>query len=261
MKKRGKWQSLVGLLGSALFIYFIFFLEEGQKKQVFEQLEQHWPIIFIILISFSILGFIYSLYSRRRRREDLKEFGAGMGFFSSPKGDYPAFLKKIKWSGLFGGSGLVKASPRNVRNLMQGNIDSAAVAIFDRVIFKGDPDAIGREELTTVVLFESTQLSLPCFLLRPEGILHKIGTALVDTDIDFDEFPKFSRQYLLRGPEEQVRNVFNSNVLSYFDNDPGWTLEGFETQLLVYRDKERVASKEDFQEFVQQARMIFQLFQ
>jgi hypothetical protein len=181
-----------------------------------------------------------------------------MEFFTLPEGDYSAFLKKIKWSGLFGGSGLVKASPSNVRHLMQGNIDSADIAIFDRVIGGGPA---GDEELTTVVLFESTQLSLPYFLLRPEGILHKMGSAFGDQDIDFEEFPKFSRQYLLRGPEEQVRNVFNSNVLSYFDNDLGWTLEGFETQLLVYRDTERVASKEEFQEFVQQARMIYQLFQ
>jgi hypothetical protein len=258
MKKRGKWQSLVGLLGPALFIYFIFFLEEELKTQVFEQLKQYGPIIIFGVI---VLSSIYGFYSRRKRKEDLKEFGTGMGFFSSPKGDYPAFLKKIKWSGLFGGSGLVKASPRNVRYLMQGNIDSAEVAIFDRVIISGGGEGGGSEELTTVVLFESTQLSLPYFLLRPEGILGKMGSAFGDPDIDFEEFPKFSRQYLLRGTEEQVRIVFNSNVLSYFDNDPGWTLEGFETQLLVYRNKESAASKEEFQEFVQQARMIFQLFQ
>jgi hypothetical protein len=242
MKKRGKWQSLVGLLGPALFIYFIFFLEEELKTQVFEQLKQYGPIIIFGVI---VLSSIYGFYSRRKRKEDLKEFGTGMGFFSSPKGDYPAFLKKIKWSG----------------HLMQGNIDSAEVAIFDRVIISGGGEGGGSEELTTVVLFESTQLSLPYFLLRPEGILGKMGSAFGDPDIDFEEFPKFSRQYLLRGTEEQVRIVFNSNVLSYFDNDPGWTLEGFETQLLVYRNKESAASKEEFQEFVQQARMIFQLFQ
>jgi hypothetical protein len=254
MKKRGKWQSLVGLLYAAFFIYYAFFLEGEQAKQLF-------PIIFGVIVFLSIISFIYSLYSRRRRKGDLKEFGAGMGLFSSPEGDYSAFLKKLKWSGLFGGSGLVKASPSNVGHLMQGNIDSADVAIFDRVIISGGGEGGGSEELTTVVLFESTQLSLPYFLLRPEGILHKMGSAFGDQDIDFEEFPKFSRQYLLRGPEEQVRNVFNSNVLSYFDNDLGWTLEGFETQLLVYRDTERVASKEEFQEFVQQARMIYQLFQ
>lgn len=250
MKKRGKWQFFVGLLVAALFIYYNFFLERELWALLF------YPICgVIVLLSFK--DSIYGFYSRRRRKDDLKGFGAGMRFFTSPAADHSAFLKKIKWSGLFGGSGLVKASPRDVRHLMQGNIDSADVAIFDRVMGGGQSE----EVLTTVVLFESTLLSLPYFLLRPEGIFDKVESAFGDQDIDFEGFPNFSRQYLLRGQEEQVRNVFNSNVLSYFDNDPGWTLEGFETQLLVYRNKERVASKEDFQEFEQQARMIFQLFQ
>jgi len=250
MKKRGKWLSLVGLLYVALFIYWDFFMEPELSARLF------YPICGVIVF-LSIIGAIYGFYSSRRRKEDLKGFVAGMGFFTSPAADHSAFLKKIKWSGLFGGSGLVKASPRSVRHLMQGNIDSADVAIFDRVTGGGQSE----EVLTTVVLFESTLLSLPYFLLRREGIFDKVESAFGDQDIDFEGFPNFSRQYLLRGQEEQVRNVFNSNVLSYFDNDPGWTLEGFETQLLVYRNKESVASKEEFQEFVQQARMIFQLFQ
>jgi hypothetical protein len=250
MKKIGKWQYLVGLPCSALFIYWFYFMEREQAKRL-------TPIIVGVMVFLSIIGSIYGFYSSRRRKEDLKGFGAGMGFFTSPAGDHSAVLKKIKWSGLFGGSGLVKASPSNVRHLMQKNIESADVAIFDRVTGGGQSE----EVLTTVVLFESTLLSLPYFLLRPEGMFDKVESAFGDQDIDFEGFPNFSRQYLLRGQEEQVRNVFNSNVLSYFDNDPGWTLEGFETQLLVYRNKERVASKEDFQEFEQQARMIFRLFQ
>ena len=250
MKQRGIWRYLVGLVWTALFIYFVFFLEKEQPKRLF-------PIIFIVIAFVSIISFSYSIYSRRRRKEDLKEFGAGMGLFSSPEGDYPAFSKKIKWSNLLEWSGFKESEPKKIRHLMQGNIDAADIAIFDRVIRHEK----GEEDLVTVVLFESDQLSLPSFLLHPKGILDKIGTALGDTDIDFGEFAKFSRQYLLRGPEEQVRNVFNSNVLSYFDNDPGWTLEGFGTQLLVYRVGRKVASKEEFQEFLQQARMIFQLFQ
>ena len=250
MKKRGKWQSLVGLLCAALFTYWAFFMEQELRARLLYPI---WGVIVFL----SIIGSIYGFYSRRRWKEDLKGFGAGMGFFTPPEVDDSAFLKKLKWSGLFGGSGLMKASPRNVRHLMQGNIDSADVAIFDRVMGGGQSE----EVLTTVVLFESTLLSLPYFLLRPEGVFDKVESAFGDQDIDFEGFSKFSRQYLLRGQEDQIREVFNSNVLAYFDNYPGWTLEGFETQLLVYRDKERVASQEEFQEFVQQARMIFQLFQ
>jgi hypothetical protein len=248
MKQR-KWQYLVGLLCFALFNYFIFFADIEQRKW----LGSKWQIIIIVGILWFIIG---SIYFRRRRKGDLKEFGAGMGLFSSPQEDYPAFSKKIDWSNLLAWSPIKESRFPKIRHLMQGNIDVADVAIFDRVITQK-----GGEDLVTAVLFESDQLSLPSFLLCPEGVLDKMASALGDQDIDFDEFPKFSRQYLLRGPEEQVRNVFNSNVLSYFDNDPGWTLEGFGTQLLVYRVGKRVASKEEFQEFQQRARMIFQLFQ
>jgi hypothetical protein len=177
------------------------------------------------------------------------------GFSVSPKEDYPAFSKNIKWSRIWQSSGW-QSDPSRIKHLMQGNIDSVEVAIFDHLISSGE----GGQVFETAVLFESEKLSLPYFCLRPEGILQKIGSAFGDPDIDFSEFPKFSSQYLLQGAEEEVRKVFNSNVLSYFENHLGWTLEGFGAQLLVYLKKQSIASKEDFQELLQYARTIFQLF-
>ena len=241
-----------GLVGIAFAIAFTI-----MKKEQREWLLSKSTAIIVITVSFGIIGFIYYLYSRHRRKEDFKEFGEGMGLSSAAKEDYPAFSKKIKWSNLLEWSGFRESEPKKIRHLMQGNIDLADVAIFDRVITRHEAE----EDLVSAVLFESNQLSLPVFIMCPKGILDKMPSALADKGIDFDEFSKFSRQYLLRGPEEHVRNVFNSNILSYFDNDPGWTVEGFGTQLLVYRVGKKVASREEFQQFVQQARMIFQLFQ
>ena len=125
-KRRGIWRYLGGLLGIAIVIAFLVMAKE-QREWLLDNLGTMYAGISCF---FGIIVCIYIVYSRSERKEYLIELGAGMGLFASPKEDYPAFSKKIKWSMLLAWSGLRESEPKKIRYLMQGHIDVADVAIF-----------------------------------------------------------------------------------------------------------------------------------
>src|SRR5690242_5069549 len=54
----------------------------------------------------------------------------------------------------------------------------------------------------TVYFRYSKALALPHFIMVPERWYHRIGTYFGMQDIDFVQYPTFSRNYLLRGEDE-----------------------------------------------------------
>jgi hypothetical protein len=58
---------------------------------------------------------------------------------------------------------------------------------------------------------------------------------------DFDRFPSFSSSYLLRGESEPaVRELFTDNLLMFFENRRGLSVEGGDDWLIVYLSRRRV---------------------
>ena len=75
--------------------------------------------------------------------------------------------------------------------------------------------------------------------MRPEKKFHQIYDL---QDIDFSSHSKFSNDYLLQGnPEESVRNLFNEQLLDFFESKPGLSVEGGANQMLFYRLNERIS--------------------
>ncbi|MBK92358.1 MAG: hypothetical protein CME27_07925, partial [Gemmatimonadetes bacterium] len=104
----------------------------------------------------------------------------------------------------------------------------------------GKLQKIGRLPEQTVIWFRSPQLSLPSFVMRPEHVFHKIGSAFGYQDIDFESnrtAADFSKKYLLRGEDEHaIRSLFKDNVLSFFATHSGKpVLEGRGDRLILYR--------------------------
>ena len=122
---------------------------------------------------------------------------------------------------------------------MRGNSGDAYVTIMDYQFTTGG----GKNSSTfrqTVIVFESDELQLPSFSLRPENFFHKIGSAFGYQDIDFDSFPEFSKNYLLRGINEQaVRDTFNYDILSYCERQKNLCLEGVDKRLIYYQSGKR----------------------
>ena len=94
----------------------------------------------------------------------------------------------------------------------------------------------------TVFFVQSKKLELPQFLLKPENFFHKIDNYLgLQQDIDFEQFPEFSDQYLLQGEEEDlVRKEMSDEVLKFFTIEKDWCLEGLNYFLIFYPKKGQI---------------------
>jgi hypothetical protein len=118
---------------------------------------------------------------------------------------------------------------------MYGEASGVKAAVFDYVYVIG----YGKNRQThtqSVAYLEPSYLNLPHFSLRPEGFMLKIFTAFGYQDIDFGQRPEFSKQYILRGPDEQaIRRTFNDGLLSFFENYSGTSTDGGGNQLFVFR--------------------------
>jgi hypothetical protein len=122
----------------------------------------------------------------------------------------------------------------------------------------------GRLPAQTVIWFRSPQLSLPSFVMRPEHVVHKIGSAFGYQDIDFDSnrtAADFSKKYLLRGADEHaIRSLFKNDVLDFFATHPGKpVLEGRGDRLILYRPGQLIRP-ENISVFLEEGLEVFRLF-
>jgi hypothetical protein len=88
----------------------------------------------------------------------------------------------------------------------------------------------------TVYFRYSKCLALPHFVMVPEKWFHRIGTYFGMQDIDFVQYPTFSKNYLLRGEDEDyIRYHFdNPEMVRYFDNQDLYSLEGMNYLMILY---------------------------
>ena len=204
----------------------------------------------VILIG-GILAFF--IFKDRKRTEALGFTAEEMGFAFSPKVDR-MFLSAMPEFHLFS-----RGRSKRVSNLMEGTFGGANALVFDYRFTTGG----GKNSHTyrqTVICFELQNTLLPSFSLRPEGVLHKIGSRLGYQDIDFENYPEFSASYLLRGSDEEaVRNVFTESILAFYEMSSRLCTEGNGDRMLFYRQSKRVRP-EELQMFLEEALEALSLF-
>ena len=111
----------------------------------------------------------------------------------------------------------------------------------------------------TVFFVQSHKLGLPVFYMRPETVFHRIGAYLGMQDIDFEEYPRFSNNYTLRGDDEDfIRSTANPSFLHFFSIEKNWFLEGVNYYLIFYRKGKRLKPKE-IKEFYTKGLEIYKL--
>lgn len=113
----------------------------------------------------------------------------------------------------------------------------------------------------TVIMMHSPALNLPAFILKPETLLAKAVQLFGGSDIDFAEWPKFSKMYLLRGMDEAlIRQAFTPAVIQHCEQQSRKIcLEGAGDGLLFYRPGRRV-KPDEVGAFVKDALQIRELF-
>ena len=114
----------------------------------------------------------------------------------------------------------------------------------------------------TIFYLHSEELNLPKFFMKPEHFFHKIGDFLgTHKDIDFVEYPEFSKQYYLKGEREnEVRSAFNDDILHFFAVEKNWSLEGLNSTLIFYR-KDKRQKPEIIRDFYKKGILIYKMLQ
>ncbi|NJN60076.1 MAG: hypothetical protein HC879_22660 [Leptolyngbyaceae cyanobacterium SL_5_9] len=196
-----------------------------------------FPLILFFLVLAAVV-IVFSFYFEQRRTKQLGAIATELNleFYENGNGRVMGFVQDFQ---LFS-----KGRNRRVKNLMQGQVKDAFVAIFDYRYVTGR----GKHSHTydqTVILLRSKQLQVPKFSLHPENFFHKMGNFLGYHDIDFANYPEFSNRYLLRGENETlIHKAFHSEVIAFYENSRGISTEASDSRLIFYRAMSKVPPEE-----------------
>lgn len=121
-------------------------------------------------------------------------------------------------------------------NVLSKYADVGKIDIADMTLIQGSRQA-GSETHVTVVHISEIDLPIPDFALEPESFGTKFSELLGGKDIDFAEFPEFSRKYYLRSSENEVsiRSFFNESVVRFLENREEIHIECHKHRLLIYK--------------------------
>lgn len=132
---------------------------------------------------------------------------------------------------------------RYEENAITGEIHSYPFSVADILIEEGA--GLTKKEYTiSQMLIVDSKNQIPVFTLEREGFFDQ----LVDVgfkDIDFEEYPVFSKHYLLKGPnEEAIRAFMKKELIEYFEKNKGYHVECKNGMILIYKDKKMVSPTE-----------------
>jgi hypothetical protein len=197
------------------------------------------PILLIVLgiavvVALVVFSILYAKKKAAERTRAMQQAAAMLGWAFSAEASFE-MIPGLERHRLFS-----QGHSKKTYNMMYGMVDGARAAIFDYTYTVGH----GKHQQTfnqSVVYFQSERLSLPFFSLRPEGLGHKLISALGYQDIDFGNRPLFSSKYLLRGEDEQaIRQTFHDAVLTYYENNLKLCTDGGGNEIFFYQQQRRI---------------------
>jgi hypothetical protein len=212
-------------------------------------------ILFLVILVLAVgIGVGAYYHSQRKRTRALQEVAGLVGVAFTTEGK-ETFIENLKKFPLF----RIDWATKTV-NVLQGNEGDTEISIFDyrylgRVSGKfAAVQSIGTSLMgsfgsgrlkevsdvvyeQTVLLLKDERLALPAFALRPEGLEDKLDEKVFGhQDVDFESHPLFSKKYRLQGADEDgVRDLFDENLLSYFEDKEGLWVEGNGKEIIVYK--------------------------
>ena len=187
-----------------------------------------------------------ALYLQKKRSDKIEAAARALGF------TFRRWATKED-KALIVGSHLAKAGyARSVHNVLQAS-DPAELTmfLFDYSYAIGHIKDHDRSIGQTIIRMHSPLLRLPPFSISPENTFSEIGKFFGDSDISFSEVPEFSRTYLLRGPDEAaVRQLFNSSIIQFFEQERDLTVEAAGDLMFLYRYN-KIVKAEEMETFVE----------
>lgn len=173
---------------------------------------------------------------RKKRAETLRVRAPGLGLeYLGNAPDADPVLAELGTFALF-----MRGVRRYVENRLRGSRDGYDLVLFDYGYTASSDDT---STWRTVVRVTSPSLRLPDFTLAPKTLLEDLGEAFGVIDpVDFEGHPRFSQDYVLRGPDpEAIRGAVGERALGYLAVHRDWSVESRDGRLIVYRENDKVA--------------------
>ena len=232
--------NIVAIIGVVVFILCLFF--SASSMVLMETIN---PLIFAILftliffVSFVafIIAFVAIILADRKeqemRRQDLQNLAQTKGWTYYPTPKQMNFLIEIKRK--LGISSLATHPlEAKTQNLLTGKAKNSDIAIFDQVYHIGTGKNRKRIEVTFFV-FMIKNANFPVFCCESEDFWNKVSDMFSKHDIDFHNYPLFSKKYLLYGRNElAIRQLFRGDVLLEYQNSTEFTTIGVGKYLIFY---------------------------
>ena len=159
-----------------------------------------------------------------------------------------ASQKHLKKLHLWGFKLLLKGDNEEVTKFMFKKENDLDLFIFEykfQGIFDGPTNA-GTITFSyqQAIFFEFERSQEISFNLYPEGVIEKAKQSLLVNDIDFDDYPTFSKAYALYGEnQEGIRKLFTKPLLEFFENNKGYSVEYRKGGILIHKKGDSPYSK------------------
>jgi hypothetical protein len=193
-------------------------------------------LLMLLLIIVIVGGFIWLvIWMGKKRTQELQTIAQELKLQFFPRGDarIAPLLANLEF--------FHYGTNCKVTNLMHGRIargsKSVTVAIFDYQFMVGRNRSytgisIGEDSAEisssndddteffsqTVIVLHDETIDAPRFKLRPENFMDKMGNIVGIRDINFPDFPVFSKRYRLDSDRvNEVRDLFQPNLLKFYE--------------------------------------------
>ncbi|MFH2138047.1 MAG: hypothetical protein ABII88_06015 [Candidatus Omnitrophota bacterium] len=183
---------------------------------------------------------VYLIFTRhdKKRAEEIKKSADLLNFtFASQQQELLNALSDFKLFGI--------GYSRKALNVLHGENENIEWTVFDYQYSLSS----GRRSVTytqTVAYTEIAGLSIPKFFIEAESFLHRLGDMIDQGDVNFEEFPVFSKKYILKADDEAaIRKFFTPEIIKFFESrNSAVTVEASGNKIIIYYLKVEVLSKE-----------------
>jgi len=232
---------------------------------------EFFPYIIIAVMGAIVLGVVYA---DKRRKNKIKEIAEKSGFEYDFNGDiligyigsdravpeersfvlnkYSDDVSRYLYS--TGISLFDNGHSKKTKNIISFPFKNSKIFLFDYYYTVGS----GKNSTTysQTVAFYKSDKKFPSFSMRPENFFDTITSLVGYNDIDFNEFPSFSKLYYLKSKDEAtVKEFFSEHRIRFFEQTPGWYLEANENFIVLY--KKGLVSVDKYQQHIDEVTNIF----
>jgi hypothetical protein len=213
----------------------------------------------LVIFSLLALGFIiyFALKSRKDKRQatGMELVARQLGWSFAPLLNAESFARYCPTSFHLTNESKDQDTTIGFHNVMRTEINNTEATVFDYHYYHyaRGYNNIGSSYEETMIHFRSPRLNLPDFSLAPIGTVGRKlrnATGMEKQEVNFPSNPQFSAHYVLHGRDERmiqneeeqaIRRIFNSAVLSFYEQTTGVVTHGFQNELLYYRPGTTVA--------------------